>query len=163
METEEMEEVTRQRHILWRKEHAIHTVETPLRLDRAHALGYKAKQGFIVVRVRVRRGGLRKPRPTSGRRIGHIGAKRYTPAKSMRLIAEERAAKRFPNLEALNSYWVGEDGQYKWFEVILVDLAQLSSEQATQLVGNTPRGRAERGLTAAGKKIRALRHLRHAG
>lgn len=162
MDAEGREEVTRQRHILWRKEHAIHRVETPLRLDRAHALGYKAKQGFLIVRVRVRRGGLRKPRPTSGRRIAHIGAKRYTPKKSMRLIAEERAAKKFPNLEALNSYWVGEDGQYKWFEVILIDLTKLSSKQAIQVAGSSPRGRAERGLTSAGKKMRALKYI-HAG
>jgi len=36
-------------------------------------------------------------------------------------IAEERAAKKYPNLEVLNSYYVTEDGSHKWYEVILVD------------------------------------------
>ena len=36
-------------------------------------------------------------------------------------MAEERANKRFPNLEVLNSYNVGKDGIYYWFEIILVD------------------------------------------
>ncbi len=159
MGTEAMEEVTKERLISWRKEHAIHRVETPLRLDRAHALGYKAKQGFLIVRVRVRRGGLRKARPTSGRRIAHSGSKRYTPAKSMRLIAEERAVKKFPNLETLNSYYVGEDGQHKWFEVILVDPNHpsiINDPSINWICDGKQKGRASRGLTGAGKKVRGL-------
>ena len=42
-------------------------------------------------------------------------------AKSIQRIAEERTSKRYPNLEVLNSYWVGEDGKNKFFEVIMVD------------------------------------------
>ncbi|MEM3654300.1 MAG: 50S ribosomal protein L15e, partial [Candidatus Bathyarchaeia archaeon] len=53
----------RQLAIEWRKESAIKRIEKPTRIDKARRLGYKAKQGFIVVRVRVRRGGARKPRP----------------------------------------------------------------------------------------------------
>lgn len=154
-----MTEVKRQRLASWRKQYAILRVENPLRLDRARSLGYKAKQGFIIVRVRVRRGGLRKARPTSGRRQAHSGAKRYTPAKSMRLIAEERADKKFPNLEALNSYWVGEDGQYKWFEVILVDPSHPSiknDDNINWICDGKQKGRASRGLTSAGKKVRSL-------
>ena len=44
-----------------------------------------------------------------------------TLAKSLQRIAEERAQKHYPNLEVLNSYWVGEDGKEKFFEVVLVD------------------------------------------
>ena len=33
----------------------------PSRPDKARRLGYKAKQGFVVYRVRVRRGGRKKP------------------------------------------------------------------------------------------------------
>jgi large subunit ribosomal protein L15e len=77
----------------------------------------------------------------------------------MRMIAEERGNRRFPNLEVLNSYWVGEDGQYKWFEVILVDKTKLSTEESAQILGKTPR-RAYRGLTSAGKNIRGLRKKR---
>jgi len=114
-------ELMQRRAIKWRKEPAIIRIERPMRLNRARALGYKAKQGFVAVRVRVRRGGLRKPRPSSGRRPKRMGTKRHVPAKSLKLIAEERAARKFPNLKVLNSCWVWEDGRYKWFEVILID------------------------------------------
>ena len=114
-------ELMRQRTLEWRGQYAIVKVDKPLRLDRARGLGYKAKQGFIVTRVRIRRGGVRKAKARAGRRQKRSGVNRFVPAKSMQLIAEERATKKFTNLEVLNSYWVGEDGQHKWFEVILVD------------------------------------------
>jgi len=114
-------ELMRQRAIHWRKESTIRRIDKPTRLNKARSLGYKAKQGFVIARVRVRRGGLRKPRPSSGRRQKRMGVKRYVPAKSLKQIAAERVAKKFPNLKVLNSYWVWEDGKYKWFEVILVD------------------------------------------
>jgi large subunit ribosomal protein L15e len=156
-ETKELEALYKHRLVIWRKQPAIHRVETPLNLVRARTLGYKAKQGFIMIRVRVRRGGLRRPRPRMGRRQTHMGVTRYTPAKSMRLIAEERADKRFPNLEVLNSYWVGEDGQQKWFEVIMIDPhhPSIQRDPSVRWIGyNKHKGRASRGLTSAGKKIR---------
>jgi len=58
---------------VWRREPTIHKIEHPSRIDRARALGYKAKQGVIVVRSRVGRGGMRKQRPVSGRRPKHLG------------------------------------------------------------------------------------------
>src|SRR4030066_2460176 len=116
-----VEQLMRQRLVIWRKQHTVTRVEKPTRLDRARKLGYKAKQGFVIARVRVRRGGLRKQRPRSGRRPKRMGVRKFKPAKSLRLIGEERAARKFPNLEVLNSYWVGEDGKSKWFEVILLD------------------------------------------
>ncbi len=114
-------ELMRQRAIQWRREPAITRIEKPTRLNRAHALGYKAKRGFVTVRVRVRRGGPRKTRPSAGRRPKRMGVLKHVLGKSMKLIAEERAARKFPNLKVLNSYWIWEDGRYKWFEVILVD------------------------------------------
>lgn len=116
-----VEELMRQRVIRWRRQPSIVRVDRPTRLDRARRLGYKAKKGFVVVRVKVRRGGRRKPRPRMGRRPKRMGVSKYTPAKSLKLIAEERAARKYPNLEVLNSYWVWEDGISKWFEVIFVD------------------------------------------
>jgi large subunit ribosomal protein L15e len=116
-----VEEIMRERVILWRKQPSVVRIDKPTRIDRARRLGYKDKPGYVVVRVRVRRGGLSKPRPRSGRRQKRMGVNKYKPAKSLRLIAEERAARKFPNLEVLNSYWVWEDGRYKWFEVIMVD------------------------------------------
>jgi len=116
-----VEELMRQRLVQWRKQPSTIRIEHPTRLDRARKLGYKAKQGFVVARTKVRRGNLRKLRPKSGRRPKRMGVAKFKPGKSIRLIAEERTAKRFPNLEVLNSYWVGEDGKHKWFEVILLD------------------------------------------
>jgi large subunit ribosomal protein L15e len=88
-----------------------------------------------------------------------MGVTKFTPKKSMRMIAEERGNRKFPNLEVLNSYWVGEDGQYKWFEVILVDPTKLSTEERSRILGKTPR-RAYRGLTSIGKNARGLRKKR---
>ena len=116
-----IKEVMKQRAIIWRREPASVRVDKPTRLDRARSLGYKAKHGVIVVRTRVRRGGRRKLRPVLGRRQKRMGVKKFTPAKSKQLIAEERTARKYPNMEVLNSYWVWQDGRYKWFEVILVD------------------------------------------
>ncbi len=116
-----VKDLMRERVIIWRRQPLIVRVDKPTRLDRARRLGYKAKKGFVVVRVRVRRGGRRKPRPVLGRRQKRMGVKKFTPAKSIKLIAEERADRKFPNLEVLNSYWVWQDGQSKWFEVIMVD------------------------------------------
>ncbi len=117
----EFGKVLKQRLIKWRREPSIVRIPKPTRLNRARALGYKAKQGFVVVRVRVRKGGLSKPRPRSGRRPKRMGILGHTPKKSLQLIAEEKAARKHPNLEVLGSYWVGEDGMYKWFEVIMID------------------------------------------
>ena len=64
----EFKALMRERVIQWRREGAIERVERPTRLDRARALGYRAKQGYVVVRARVRRGGRRKQRPTRGRK-----------------------------------------------------------------------------------------------
>jgi len=158
-----MKEIMRQRLIEWRREPTVVRVERPTRLDRARALGYKAKQGFVIVRVRVRKGGQRKPRPDSGRRPKRMGVYGYAAWKSLRLIAEERAARKFPNLEVLNSYYVGEDGRYKWFEVIMVDPnhpAIQSDPDINWICRPANRGRAFRALTSAGKKMRGLRKSR---
>jgi large subunit ribosomal protein L15e len=116
-----LKEALRQRLIRWRKGPAIARVERPTKLPRARALGWKAKQGYVVVRVRVPRGGFKRRRPRGGRRQKRMGVKKVTGAKGIRQIAEERAARKFPNLEVLNSYEVAADGRYRWFEVILVD------------------------------------------
>ncbi|TFH18461.1 50S ribosomal protein L15e [Candidatus Bathyarchaeota archaeon] len=113
--------VMMQRAIVWRKEPSSVRVDKPTRLDRARSLGYKAKHGVIVVRTRVRRGGRRKLRPVLGRRQKRMGVTKFTSAKSKQLIAEERTSRKYPNMEVLNSYWVWQDGRYKWYEVILVD------------------------------------------
>ncbi|MGC8582385.1 MAG: 50S ribosomal protein L15e [Thermoproteus sp.] len=115
------EKVMRTRLIQWRREPAIVRVERPTRLNRARSLGYKAKQGVVVVRVRVRRGPFNRRRPDSGRRPKRMGVYGITLWKSWQQVAEERAARRYPNLEVLGSYWVADDGMYRYFEVIMID------------------------------------------
>ena len=156
-----VDELMRQRMIEWRRQQTVTRVERPLRLDRARKLGYKAKQGFVIARARVRRGNLRKVRPKSGRRPKRMGVKKFKPAKSLRLIAEERAGRKFPNMEVLNSYWVGEDGRSKWFEVILVDTNSpciKTDKDVGWITEKQHKRRAFRSLTSAGKKVRSLRN-----
>jgi len=157
-----IKDLMKQRAIEWRRQPTTVRVERPTRLDRARKLGYKAKQGFVVARVRIRRGGLGgKRRPKTGRRSKRMGVAKIKPAKSMRLIAEERAAKKFPNLEVLNSYWVWEDGRHKWFEVLMVDPHHpvIKSDESINWIGRgAQKGRVFRGLTSAGKEVRGLRH-----
>lgn len=155
--------VLRQRLIKWRKEPSIVRLAKPTRLNRARSLGYKAKQGFVIVRVRVRRGGLNKPRPNKGRRPKRMGVYGYSPAKGYRWIAEERAARKYPNLEVLGSYYVGEDGLYKYYEIVMVDPSHpviKSDPKHKWLQDPSNRNRVFRGLTSAGKKVRGLRKSR---
>lgn len=115
------EQYLRQLSIRWRREPTVHRVEHPTRLERARALGYRAKQGYVVVRVRIRKGGARKIRPRAGRRQKASGVTKFTRSMSLKNIAEAKAKKRFPNLRVLNSYYVWEDGMHHWFEAILRD------------------------------------------
>lgn len=111
----------RQRVIGWRKQDAIERIERPSRLERAHRLGYKAKQGIVVVRTRVGTGGMRRKRPVAGRRQKHLGVIHMKSDYSMKDVAENRTKQRFPNMKLLGSYFVYKDGMHYWFEVILAD------------------------------------------
>ena len=143
----------------WRKQGAIVRIDRPTRLDRARELGYKAKQGIVVARVSVRKGTARKQRPNKGRRSKRMGVNRIGRRKGIQRIAEERASRKFRNLRMLNSYWVGEDGSQKWFEVIMVDPehpAIQNDDDLNWICDDSHRGRAFRGTTSAGKQSRGL-------
>ena len=45
----------------YRQLNVIHRASRPSRPDKARRLGYKAKQGYVIYRVRVRRGNRKKP------------------------------------------------------------------------------------------------------
>lgn len=141
----------------WRRERAVKKLDKPTRIDRARSLGYKNKQGYVVVRARVRRGGRKRPSVSGGRGPRRAGRTKYTPKKGLKKIAEERVDKKFPNLEILNSYYTGEDGNYKWYEVILVDPNHpvIKSDPKIKWIKNG-KGRAQRGRTSAGKRSRGL-------
>lgn len=149
-----------ERLISWRREKNFSRIERPTRLDRARALGYKAKQGVIVARGRVRKGGLQKRMGYKGRRAKREGMKKITMGKSLKRIAEERCAKRFPNMEVLNSYWVGEDGKSVWYEIIMVDRhhpSVMADKNLNWICGKGHKGRVFRGKTSAGRKGRGMR------
>ena len=148
-----------ERLIQWRKEENFLRIDKPTRLDRARKLGYKAKQGIVMVRGRVRRGGLRKHQIRKGRRAKRRGINKITMQKNLQRICEERTAKRYPNLEVLNSYWVGKDGKHMWFEVILIDKHHpcIANDPVYKwITASHHKGRCYRGLTAAGKRGRGL-------
>ena len=113
--------VLRERAISWRKENAVTRIERPSRLLRAKRLGYKAKQGIIVVRMRVGTGGMRKQRPRGGRRPKHLGVTRIKADDSMKTVADRRVLEKYPNMKLLGSYFLYKDGKHYWYEVILAD------------------------------------------
>jgi Ribosomal L15 len=49
------------------------------------------------------------------------GVNHLKPQRGLRSVAEERVGRRCGNLRVLNSYWINQDGVYKYYEVILVD------------------------------------------
>jgi large subunit ribosomal protein L15e len=149
------------RMIEWRHDQSFVRVERPLRLDRARSLGYKAKQGYIIVRAKVRRGSMRKHTIRGGRRAKRKGIKKITVSKNLQHISEERAAKRYPNLEVLGSYWIGQDGKSKFYEVIMVDPHHpviKSDPKINWICKPQHRGRVYRGLTSSARKSRGLRN-----
>ncbi len=113
----------RDRIVGWRKQNAITRIDKPSRIQRARRLGYKAKQGIVVVRMRVGTGGMRKQRPRGGRRPKHLGVTRIKADVSMKEVAENRVLERYPNMTLLGSYFVYKDGMHYWFEIILADKA----------------------------------------
>ncbi|MBU2616061.1 MAG: 50S ribosomal protein L15e [Nanoarchaeota archaeon] len=150
--------ILRERMIEWRASPVFVKVDKPLRLDRARALGYKDKKGFVVVRVRIGRGGHKRHRPNAGRRSKRLHARKNL-RMSYKWIAEQRVDRKFTNLEVLNSYLIGKDGVNYFYEVILVDpeRPEIKNDSNMSWIGKPGnRGRAFRGLTSAGKKSRGM-------
>ena len=115
--------VIRDKLVSWRKQNAVTRLDKPSRIQKARRLGYKAKQGIIVIRMRVGTGGMRKKRPRGGRRPKHLGVTRIKADVTMQQVAERRVLQRYPNMTLLGSYYLYKDGFHYWFEVILADPA----------------------------------------
>lgn len=150
----EFDSMWRERLIKWRTEPVTLRIERPTRLDRARALGYRAKQGFVLIRQRVLRGGRQREKFKGGRRPKHMRRKKVVD-KSYQQVAEERAVKNYPNCEVLNSYYVAKDGIHYWYEVILVDKAHpaiLADKRISWIAGKQHTGRVFRGKTSAARK-----------
>ncbi|MBI5222998.1 50S ribosomal protein L15e [Candidatus Micrarchaeota archaeon] len=151
----------RQKITNWRNAPVIERVEHPANLARARKLGYKAKQGYSVVRVRIDKGRRTRRKTMGGRK--HKNYYRFVqPGMSHQVMAEQRVNRQYKNMEVLNSYWVGEDGMYKYFEVILADPEKKTVTAASVI----RKGRTFRGLTAKGnsgtpnKKVAMNKRLR---
>ncbi|KFX94172.1 hypothetical protein O988_06437 [Pseudogymnoascus sp. VKM F-3808] len=144
-----------------RQLNVIHRASRPSRPDKARRLGYKAKQGYVIYRVRVRRGGRKKP-VSKGATFGkptNQGVNQLKYQRSLKSTAEERVGRRCANLRVLNSYWINQDSTYKYFEVILVDpqhKAIRRDPRINWIVAPVHKHRESRGLTATGKKSRGL-------
>ncbi|KCZ75225.1 hypothetical protein H311_03792 [Anncaliia algerae PRA109] len=140
---------------------AIHKVERPTHIDKAHLLGYRAKQGYSIYRVRIRRGG-RKKKAVNGNTHGkpvNAGIYEQKPAQSLQALAEIKLGKKIGNLRILNSYWVGQDGVFKYYEVIVVDPNHngIRNDPKINFICNPVMKHREcRGLTSATKKSRGL-------
>jgi len=156
--TSQHNEELRKNMVAWREGPRIIKLEKPSRLDRARVLGYKAKKGILVFRVTLERGGRQKIRPTTKRRSKRFNTKLILKS-SYQLVAEQRVQKSHPNLEILNSYKLGKDGQFYFFEVIAVDKNQAeikSDPQFKWLQSSSNRFRVLRGLTSSGTKSRGF-------
>lgn len=155
-----VKETLKQKTIAWRKSETVTRVNQPTRADRARALGYKAKSGFIIARVKQKKGGRRRPLyGRRGRKPKKAGLVHFTHGKSLRWIAEEKAWRKFRNMEVLNSYLAGEDGQYEYYEVILVDpnSSSVRSDKGIKWIATVAnRHRVLKGQTSTGKKSRGL-------
>merc|ERR1712100_215210 len=85
----------------------IYRATRPTRPDKARRVGYRAKQGYIIYRVRIKRGS-RKKRVAKGivygKPVGQ-GVKKWKAARNLRSVAEERVGRKCGGLRVLNSYW----------------------------------------------------------
>ena len=150
----------------YRQHKAIHRASQPSRPDKARKLGYKAKQGYVIWRVRVRRGNRRKlgiKGQIYGKPSTHGVLKRKFQ-RSLKSVAEERVGKICGGLRVLNSYWVGQDSIYKFFEVILVDPAHnaiRNDPKINWICKPVMKHRELRGQTSTGRKSRGLRYKGH--
>lgn len=150
---------SRERMIEWRKSQVFTKVDKPLRIDKARALGYKDKEGFEIFRIRVKRGGHKRPRPNKGRRSKRLHIRKNLKM-SYKWIAEQRIERKYKNLVVLNSYLIGKDGLHYFYEVICVNPNKPEIKKDKKINWITKKSnskRALRGLTSAGKKSRGLR------
>ena len=157
---ENLKGIWQKRLLEWKSQNATVRIDRPTRIDRARSLGYKAKQGYVIIRQRVERGGRQREQIRKGRTTRHFGRRKNVDL-SYQSVAEQRAVKNYPNCEVLSSYYAGEDGRTYWYEVILVDKAHpqiLADPRINWIFSNKHKGRVFRGLTSAAKKSRGLLH-----
>lgn len=156
---------------------AIHRASRTCRPDKARRLGFKQKQGMVIFRVRVKRGG-RKRKVSKGICYGKpstSGVRKWKHARNLQSVAEERVGRKLGSLRVLNSMWICQDAVNKWYEVIMVDPMHKcirndphvnwicnATHKHRELRGMTRSGRSARGLLQKGKSATKVRPSRRA-
>ena len=144
----------RQRSLEYRNEgKAVVVVDYPTNLVSAKGVGYRAKQGIFVARVRVRKGTGTHHRPTHKRRPKRLGQAKLSRRINTQAMDELKSSQKFENAEAVGSYKVAEDGQWHYFEVVMADrdASTIKSDKKLSYLSKNQKGRAERGKTYAGR------------
>jgi len=155
--------IMRQRGIEYRNSgEAVIKLERPTNIVSAKGVGYRAKQGIFVVRVRVRKGTGTHHRPKNKRRPKRQGQAKLSRRISTQGMAEQKASKKFENAEVLGSYKIAEDGKWHYFEVVLADrtAATVVSDKSLSFLAHGQKGRAERGKTFSGR-VNKLTNLKN--
>ncbi|KAI9360434.1 60S ribosomal protein l15 [Zopfochytrium polystomum] len=124
----------------YRQLNVVHRASRPSRPDKARRIGYKAKQGYVIYRIRIRRGGRKRP-VKKGAVFGKPASQGH------RTTAEDRVGRKCGNLRVLNSYWVNEDSTFKLIR---------RDPRINWLVNPVHKHRESRGLTGIGKKNRGV-------
>lgn len=138
----------------WNKEPTVVRIEKPTNIPRARLLGYKSKRGVVMARVRIRKGRRKRREPDGGRKPGKNG-RFFSMAKSLQSMAEDKAERKFSNCEVMNSYYVGETGKTKYYEIILLEKSTTdvkNDKLYKDVIKN--KGRSARALTSSGRRHR---------
>lgn len=98
----------------FRQLNSIHRAPRPTRPDKARRLGYKAKQGYVIYRVRVRRGG-RKRKVPKGATYGKPTNQGVTELKFQRSLQSVAEVKQMIRL-----FVMGLHDYYKIFSVVAI-------------------------------------------
>lgn len=155
-EYKQRNEAYKERMTKWRSEPPIIRADGPTNIARARTLGYRAKEGIMIARVKIRGGLSKREAPDGGRKPSKAG-RFFSRAKSLQSIAEDRAARKFSNCEVLSSYFAGSSGSDRFYEIILLDRASpvLKADPHYSAI-ITQKGRSYRGLTFQGRKHRGI-------
>merc|ERR1712039_745464 len=131
---------------------AIVPLTKPSRIDKARKMGYKRKKGYLVYRVRVRRGNNNKniPRGKIQGKPSTQGVSQIKPKRNLRVVAEGRVGQKCGGLRVMNSYWVNQDSTYKYFEKIRDD------PRINWICDPTQAHREKHGLTSAGRSAKGI-------
>ncbi|CAB4059418.1 RP-L15e [Lepeophtheirus salmonis] len=119
---------------------SVHGCPRSTRPDKARRLGHKNKQGFVIYRIAMRRGGRKRPVPKG-------------KPKTSGAVKQQKPERNF-TIHCRGTYSTS-----KYFEVILIDphhKAIRRDPKINWMCRAVQKHRELRGLTAAGKKSRGL-------